>query len=56
METALSDHRVTDCLFPRHAKDMDEVIEGFPLMVGIICNSLFLVIPNTQFGIGCMAS
>ncbi|KAG2702378.1 hypothetical protein I3843_06G080500 [Carya illinoinensis] len=53
---AFSDHRVTDCIFPGHAKDMDEVMEGFPLMVGILCSGLFLVFPNTRFGIGCMAT
>lgn len=53
---AFSDHRVTDCLFPKHAKEMDEVMKSFPLMVGIICSGLFLVFPNTRYGIGCMAS
>ncbi|KAB1208356.1 hypothetical protein CJ030_MR7G023885 [Morella rubra] len=53
---AFSDHRVTNCLFPGHAKEMDEVMEGFPLMVGIICSGLFLVFPNTRHGIGCMAT
>lgn len=53
---AFSDHRVTDCIFPGHAKDMDEVMESFPLMVGTICSGLFLVFPNTRFGIGCMAT
>ncbi|KAA8530374.1 hypothetical protein F0562_005083 [Nyssa sinensis] len=33
MAIALSDHRVTNCLFPGHEKDMDEVMESFPLMV-----------------------
>ncbi|XP_062150137.1 protein DMP9-like [Alnus glutinosa] len=51
---AFSDHRVTNCLFPGHANDMDEVMESFPLMVGIICSSLFLVFPNTRVGVGCM--
>ena len=45
---AFSDHRVTDCLFPGHVKDMDQVMESFPLMVGIICNGLFSVFPNTR--------
>ncbi|KAF8390181.1 hypothetical protein HHK36_024703 [Tetracentron sinense] len=53
---AFSDHRVTNCLFPGHIKDMDEVMESFPLMVGVICSSLFLVFPTTRFGIGCMTS
>ncbi|RWR94084.1 hypothetical protein CKAN_02336400 [Cinnamomum micranthum f. kanehirae] len=53
---ALTDHRVTNCLFPGHEKEMDEVMESFPLMVGIICSGLFLVFPNTRYGIGCMAS
>jgi len=43
---AFSDHRVTNRLFPGHANDMDDVMESFPLMVGIICSSLFLVFPN----------
>ncbi|XVF60542.1 hypothetical protein PTKIN_Ptkin08bG0056100 [Pterospermum kingtungense] len=37
-------------------KEMDQVMESFPLMVGIICNGLFLVFPNTRFGVGCMAA
>ncbi|KAF6171838.1 hypothetical protein GIB67_007359 [Kingdonia uniflora] len=53
---AFSDHRVTDCLFQGHVKEMDEVMESFPLMVGIICSGLFLVFPTTRYGIGCMAA
>ncbi|XP_068345521.1 protein DMP8-like [Pyrus communis] len=53
---AFSDRRVTDCLFPGHEKDMDEVMESFPLMVGIVCSGLFLVFPSTRYGIGCMAA
>ncbi|KAL5582284.1 hypothetical protein UlMin_014726 [Ulmus minor] len=53
---AFSDHRVTDCVFPGHQKDMDEVMESFPIMVGIVCSALFLVFPNTRYGIGCMAT
>ncbi|KAM7487441.1 hypothetical protein LguiB_024925 [Lonicera macranthoides] len=53
---AFSDHRVTGCLFPGHAKEMDEVMQSFPLMVGIVCSGLFLVFPNTRYGIGCMAA
>ncbi|XP_059670346.1 protein DMP8-like [Cornus florida] len=53
---AFSDHRVTNCVFPGHEKEMDEVMESFPLMVGIVCSSLFLVFPNTRYGIGCMAT
>ncbi|KAM1963796.1 hypothetical protein ACFX15_044341 [Malus domestica] len=53
---AFSDWRVTDCLFPGHEKDMDEVMESFPLMVGIVCSGLFLVFPSTRYGIGCMAA
>lgn len=53
---AFSDNRITDCLFPGHEKDMDEVMESFPLMVGIVCSGLFLVFPNTRYGIGCMAA
>ncbi|KAH0452067.1 hypothetical protein IEQ34_019366 [Dendrobium chrysotoxum] len=50
----LSDHRVTNCLFPGHKKEMDEFMDSFPLMVGVVCSSLFLVFPNTRYGIGCM--
>ncbi|XP_068636367.1 protein DMP9-like [Aristolochia californica] len=53
---AFSDHRVTNCLFPGHVKDMDEVMESFPLMVGVICSGLFLVFPTTRYGIGCTAA
>ena len=53
---AFSDHRVTDCLFPGHAEDMEQVRESFPLMVGIVCSGLFLVFPNTRYGVGCMTS
>ncbi|OAY70731.1 uncharacterized protein LOC109706844 [Ananas comosus] len=53
---ALSDHRVTNCLFPGQRAEMDEVMESFPLMVGVVCSALFLVFPNTRFGIGCMAA
>nr|GMD28708.1 protein DMP9-like [Ipomoea batatas] len=53
---AFSDHRVTDCLFPGHAKELYEVMQSFPLMVGIICSGLFLVFPNTRYGVGCMSA
>ncbi|PSS13521.1 DNA polymerase II large subunit like [Actinidia chinensis var. chinensis] len=56
MAIAFSDQRVTYCLFREHAKDIEEVMESFPLMVGIICSALFLVFPNSRYGIGCMAS
>lgn len=53
---AFSDRRVTECMFPGHEKEMDEVMESFPLMVGIVCSGLFLVFPNSRHGIGCMAA
>lgn len=53
---AFSDHRVTNCLFPGREKDMDQVRESFPLMVGIVCSSLFLVFPTFRRGIGCMSA
>ncbi|KAK6928186.1 Protein DMP [Dillenia turbinata] len=56
MAIAFSDRRVTTCLFPRHEKEMDEVMEGFPLMVGILCSGLFLVFPKNRYDIGCMAT
>ncbi|KAI4373476.1 hypothetical protein MLD38_011598 [Melastoma candidum] len=56
MAIALSDHRVTNCLFPGKEKEMDEVMESFPLMVGVVCSALFLVFPNTRYGVGCMPS
>ncbi|PIA62713.1 hypothetical protein AQUCO_00200617v1 [Aquilegia coerulea] len=56
MAIALSDHRITNCLFPGHVEEMDQVMESFPLMVGIICSGLFLVFPTTRYGVGCMAT
>ncbi|XP_078441370.1 protein DMP9-like [Wolffia australiana] len=53
---ALSDKRVTDCLLPGRQKEMDELMESFPLMVGVVCSGLFLIFPNTRYGIGCMAA
>ncbi|XP_061347397.1 protein DMP9-like [Gastrolobium bilobum] len=53
---AFSDHRVTHCLFPGHEKEMDQVMESFPLMVGIVCSGLFLVFPTSRRGIGCMSA
>ncbi|KAK8930742.1 hypothetical protein KSP39_PZI017068 [Platanthera zijinensis] len=53
---ALSDQRVTNCLFPGQRKEMEELMESFPLMVGAVCSGLFLVFPNTRYGIGCMAA
>ncbi|KAJ4971282.1 hypothetical protein NE237_004381 [Protea cynaroides] len=51
---AFSDKRVTNCLFPGHADDLDEIMQTFPVMVGIVCSGLFLIFPNTRYGIGCM--
>ncbi|KAL5722825.1 hypothetical protein ACHQM5_006296 [Ranunculus cassubicifolius] len=56
MAIALCDHRITNCLFPGHVSEMDQVMESFPLMVGIICSGLFLVFPTTRYGVGCMPS
>lgn len=56
MAIAFSDHRVTNCLFRGHVEDMEQVMESFPLMVGTICSGLFLVFPNTRYGIGCMTN
>ncbi|KAH1153908.1 hypothetical protein AAZX31_18G094800 [Glycine max] len=53
---AISDHRVTNCLFPGKDKDMEQVRESFPLMVGIVCSGLFLVFPTFRRGIGCMSA
>lgn len=53
---ALSDHRITGCVFPGHAAELDEVMQSFPLMVGIICSGLFLVFPTTRYGIGCVSA
>lgn len=43
---AFSDHHVTACLFPGHVKYKDQVMESFPLMVGIICSGLFWSLPT----------
>ncbi|XP_076900248.1 protein DMP9-like [Bidens hawaiensis] len=56
MAIAFSDHRITNCLFPGHGKEMDEVMQSFPLMVGTVCSSLFLMFPNTRYGIGCLSA
>ncbi|VYS45486.1 unnamed protein product [Arabidopsis thaliana] len=42
MAIAFSDRRVTGCLFPGKEKEMDQVMESFPLMVGIVCRLCFL--------------
>ncbi|KAG5400885.1 hypothetical protein IGI04_015492 [Brassica rapa subsp. trilocularis] len=49
MAIAFSDRRVTGCLFPGKEKEMDQVMESFPLMVGIVCSALFLVFPTTRY-------
>ncbi|CAN7016498.1 unnamed protein product [Brassica oleracea var. botrytis] len=56
MAIAFSDRRVTGCLFPGKEKEMDQVMESFPLMVGIVCSALFLVFPTTRYGVGCMSA
>ncbi|CAK9186086.1 unnamed protein product [Ilex paraguariensis] len=43
-------------VFPGYEKDMDEAMESFPLMTGIVYSDLFFVFPNTRYGIGCMAT
>ncbi|CAO2829575.1 unnamed protein product [Amaranthus hypochondriacus] len=55
MAIALSDHRVTKCVIPGHAKEMVEAMQSFPLMIGVVCTCLFLLFPKSRFGIGCMA-
>ncbi|KAK3128793.1 hypothetical protein QOZ80_6BG0466440 [Eleusine coracana subsp. coracana] len=53
---ALSDYRVFACVLPGHGKEMKEVMESFPLMVAAVCSGLFLMFPNTRYGIGCLAA
>lgn len=53
---ALSDYRVSACILPGHGKEMKEVMESFPLMVAALCSGLFLMFPNTRYGIGCLAA
>ncbi|GAB2216307.1 hypothetical protein Droror1_Dr00024079 [Drosera rotundifolia] len=56
MAIALSDGRVTKCLFPGHEKEVEEVMQSFPLMVAVLCSGLFLVFPISRYGIGCVAT
>ncbi|KAL0741888.1 hypothetical protein Bca4012_083401 [Brassica carinata] len=56
MAIAFSDRRVTGCLLSGKEKEMDQVMESFPLMVGIVCSALFLVFPTTRYGVGCMSA
>ncbi|RLN12497.1 hypothetical protein C2845_PM09G08410 [Panicum miliaceum] len=56
---ALADYRVCGCLLPGHRKEMDEVMESFPLMVGAVGSDLYLMVfvfPNTRYGIGLLGS
>ncbi|KAK7258728.1 hypothetical protein RIF29_24310 [Crotalaria pallida] len=53
---AISDHRVTNCLFPGREKEMEKVRERFPLVVGIVCGALFIVFPTSRCGMGCISS
>ncbi|GAB2287868.1 hypothetical protein Dimus_022224 [Dionaea muscipula] len=49
MAIALSDGRVTKCLFPRHELEVEEVMQSFPLMVAVLCSGLFLVFPTSRY-------
>ncbi|XP_059651102.1 protein DMP8-like [Cornus florida] len=50
MAFAFSDHRVTDCVFPGFEKEMYEMMESFPWMIGFVCSSLFFVLPAARSG------
>ncbi|XP_059651101.1 protein DMP8-like [Cornus florida] len=54
MAFAFSDHRVTNCVFPGHEKEMYEMMESFPWMIGFVCSGLFFVLPARRSGIGCV--
>ncbi|CAA7027118.1 unnamed protein product [Microthlaspi erraticum] len=56
MAIAFSDRRITGCLFPGKEKEIDQVMESFPIMVGIVCSALFLVFPTSRYGVGCMSA
>jgi hypothetical protein len=43
-----SDHGVINCLFRGHEKDGEEMMQSFPLIVGIVCSGLFLVFPSSR--------
>jgi hypothetical protein len=53
---ALADDRVSGCLLPGHSKEMGKVMESFPVVVGAVRSVIFLVFPNTRYGIGCLAA
>ncbi|MCL7035212.1 hypothetical protein MKW94_028500 [Papaver nudicaule] len=50
------DNRVTDCLFRKHVKEINEAMESLPLIIGVVCSGLYLVFPNTRYGIGCVST
>lgn len=50
------DRRVTHCLLRKHVKEIDEVMESLPLIIGVICSGLYLVFPNTRYGVGCVVT
>ncbi|MCL7025515.1 hypothetical protein MKW94_014471 [Papaver nudicaule] len=50
------DKRVTDCLFRKHVKEINEAMESLPLIIGVVCSGLYLVFPNTRYGIGCVST
>ncbi|KAI3917247.1 hypothetical protein MKX01_000024 [Papaver californicum] len=50
------DRRVTHCLLRKLEKEIDEVMESLPLIIGVICSGLYLVFPNTRYGVGCVVT
>ena len=47
---AFSDHRVIDCLFPKHVNDVEQVMHVLVLVVGFVCSFLFLLFPVYRRG------
>ncbi|KAJ8768037.1 hypothetical protein K2173_020977 [Erythroxylum novogranatense] len=50
--TALRDKNVVNCLYPTPKHETQEVLDIFPIGVGLICSLLFVIFPSRRHGIG----
>uniref|UniRef100_A0A7N0R945 Uncharacterized protein n=1 Tax=Kalanchoe fedtschenkoi TaxID=63787 RepID=A0A7N0R945_KALFE len=49
---ALFDDNVVHCLYPSPSKEVQEILTGLPVCIGVFCSMFFVAFPTRRHGIG----
>ncbi|XP_027113237.2 protein DMP3-like [Coffea eugenioides] len=52
VSVALRDKNVLSCFYPSPSHETEEVLDIFPISIGLICSLLFVIFPTRRHGIG----